>query len=133
MHLSSRRAAIVVVGLVAGLLFAGTTPARAIVPKSPQEQVVGTVLDAPDPQAALKSLSRSRITSWSVPLYGGRGASGNSYDGVAGRGALNVGWEVRQYVEFTFNYAWVHAYPCEQIRGGATGLYSVRTNSCNLS
>jgi hypothetical protein len=74
----------------------------------------------------------SSITSYSTTNYGGIGRNGNSYDGVASRGSLNVGWEVRSYVEFHFNFFMVNAYPCMQIRGGATGLYSTRKN-CNLS
>lgn len=77
--------------------------------------------------------SGGSITSWSVPIAGGTGYAGNSYNGIVGSGALNVGWEVRQYKEFSFDYGPAYAYPCEQIRGGATGQYSTRYDSCNLS
>ncbi len=74
----------------------------------------------------------STITSYSVSNYGGRGKGGQSYDGVVATPSLNVGWEVRQAVEFNFDYFGSHAYPCNQIRGGASGLYSTRT-TCNLN
>lgn len=72
------------------------------------------------------------ITRYSVPLKSGKGDGGFSYDGVKSMGHLNVGWEIRQYVEFNFDIAGVHAYPCMQIRGGHTGRYS-QSESCNLS
>jgi hypothetical protein len=71
------------------------------------------------------------ITSWSMPIADGAGDHGNAYHGVNSRNALNVGWEVRQYAKFDFSYGPIHAYPCMQIRGGATGLYSTRKD-CNL-
>jgi hypothetical protein len=74
----------------------------------------------------------SSITSYSTTNYGGQGENGFTYDGVAARGSLNVGWEVRSYVEFHFNIMGLNADPCMQIRGGATGLHSLRT-TCNLS
>jgi hypothetical protein len=73
----------------------------------------------------------SKITSYYISNTGGRGALFN-YDGKVSHGYLNVGWEVRAYQEFKFNFFMQNFYPCMQIRGGATGLYSTR-RSCNLS
>jgi hypothetical protein len=66
-----------------------------------------------------------------MPIAAGAGDHGNTYHGVNSRNALNVCWEVRQYAKFDFSYGPIHAYPCMQIRGGATGLYSTRKD-CNL-
>lgn len=76
--------------------------------------------------------SGGSITSWSTSNVGGQGLGGVSYDGVVGKGHLNVGWEVRVYREFKFDLYGFVANPCMQIRGGATGLYSYQ-QSCNLS
>lgn len=76
--------------------------------------------------------SGGNISSWSVTNVGGRGDNGNSYNGVSSKGSRNVGWEIRAFRGFDFDYFGWHAYPCMQIRGGATGLYSTR-KSCDLS
>jgi hypothetical protein len=81
--------------------------------------------------------SGGRITSHSLSNYGGKSDDiFFTYEGVAGTGGFNAGWEYRQYVEFKFYYGIgpLHgtANPCMQIRGGATGLQSTRT-TCNLS
>lgn len=74
------------------------------------------------------------ITSYSISNYGGQGDGIIDYDGVEGTGHLNVGWEVRGYVEFHFALADVeNEYPCMQIRGGATGLYSAPQKTCDLN
>jgi hypothetical protein len=72
------------------------------------------------------------ITSFRTSHFGGRGDSGVTYVGVKARGYSNVGWEARSFVEFHFNFfRRADAYPCMQIRGGHTGLYSTQ-RSCNL-
>jgi hypothetical protein len=73
-----------------------------------------------------------RVTSYNYSNAGGVGRGGFSYKGIGGHGALNVGWEVRQYVMFQFSIAWDNPQACMQIRGGATGAYSLR-KSCNLA
>jgi hypothetical protein len=74
------------------------------------------------------------ITGFRTSNWGGSTARSDflHYDGVQGRAFLNVGWEVRSMVEFHYNYYSLNWYPCEQIRGGATGLYSVG-RSCSLA
>lgn len=72
------------------------------------------------------------VTSFSVPLAGCRGVAGFSCSGVIDSGSLNVGWEIRAYKQFHFYFGFLNAQPCQQIRGGSTGLYSNRA-SCNLS
>ena len=72
------------------------------------------------------------ITSYHTSNIGGRGASGNRYLGVVGQNHLNAGWEIRAYVEFHFTFYGMDAYPCMQIRGGHTGLYS-QSRTCNLN
>ena len=75
----------------------------------------------------------SSITSYHISNTGGRGANGVTYKGVQGHGYLNAGWEVRAYVEFHFNFfGRLDAYPCMQIRGGRTGLFS-QSRTCNLN
>ncbi|PYC88052.1 hypothetical protein C7C46_01935 [Streptomyces tateyamensis] len=73
----------------------------------------------------------SSITSYYTTNVGAQGAGTNSYEGLSNSGSRNVGWEVRQYQSFHFNFWGVDAYPCMQIRGGATGLYSEQ-ESCNV-
>jgi hypothetical protein len=77
----------------------------------------------------------SIVSPWSVSLLGGQGYLGNSYRGVAGTGALNVNWEVRQYAEFHFNFWGADAWPCMQIRGGAAGNPpgTSEWKTCNLN
>lgn len=75
----------------------------------------------------------STITSYSLGSVGGSSQfPGLAYQGVVATGTLNVGWEVREYVEFRFTAGFLNTTPCQQIRGGASGLYSERDN-CNLS
>jgi hypothetical protein len=76
--------------------------------------------------------SGGTITSHSVSNYGGKGYYGNEYEGVVSKPSSDVGWEIRQAVEFHFNWFGANAQPCMQIRGGATGLYST-SKTCNLS
>jgi hypothetical protein len=81
--------------------------------------------------------SGGHITSHSLGVHGGKTLGpGFSYEGIAGTGGLNVGWEYREYVEFKFyvGIGPIHMTlnPCMQIRGGATGLYSEQ-RSCNLN
>jgi hypothetical protein len=64
------------------------------------------------------------ISSYSMSNVGGRGLGGQTYDGVVATWFNNVGWEVRGVSEYNFDYFGSHAYPCNQIRGGATGLVS---------
>jgi len=73
-----------------------------------------------------KTVTGSRIT-----FADGAGQHGNTYYGIAGQGTVNVGWEVRSYTKFHFGYGPVNAYPCMQIRGGATGQQWTRRD-CNL-
>jgi hypothetical protein len=67
------------------------------------------------------------VTSYYLSNIGGRGKSGQTYVGVKGNYYSNVGWEVRAVTEYHFKFADIpfsDVYPCNQIRGGATGLYS---------
>jgi hypothetical protein len=82
------------------------------------------------------------VTSYYLNNIGGRGKAGQTYDGVEGNYYLNVGWEVRAVTEYHFSYTgvpWSDVYPCNQIRGGATGLYSTpgadggHGGDCNLN
>ncbi|HSY14407.1 MAG TPA: hypothetical protein VK816_00345 [Jatrophihabitantaceae bacterium] len=73
-----------------------------------------------------------RITSWNIADRGGQGSLFN-YDGLGASGANNVGWEVRVYQQYKFSVGPKTFQPCMQIRGGATGLYSSPTKSCNLN
>jgi hypothetical protein len=81
--------------------------------------------------------SGGKITSHSLGVHGGKTLSvGFTYDGVAGTGGFNAGWEYREYVEFKFyvGIGPIHQTlnPCMQIRGGATGKYSEQ-KTCTLS
>lgn len=77
--------------------------------------------------------SGGRITSYHVFDRGGETSTpGWSYTGHGGSGSRNVGWEVRQYTQekFTFGigqYGFTQT-RCLQVRGGATGLYSTRSD-----
>ena len=77
----------------------------------------------------------TRVTRWSRGAVGGTSSvAGLSYRGIAGRGALHVGWEVRAYTQFLFSAGLgltIDTTPCQQIRGGAGGLYSQR-DTCDL-
>lgn len=67
------------------------------------------------------------ITSYYLNNIGGRGKAGQTYNGVKGNYYSNVGWEVRAVSEYHFSFAnipFTDVYPCNQIRGGATGLHS---------
>ena len=79
--------------------------------------------------------SGGRVTRWSRGATGGSSSvAGLSYRGVTGRGALHVGWEVRAYTQFLFSAGLgvtIDTTPCQQIRGGAGGLYSQR-DTCDL-
>jgi hypothetical protein len=76
------------------------------------------------------------ITSYVLGATGGASSFPTiSYRGIVDKGGLNVRWEVRQYVEFRFSAGWGITFdttPCQQIRGGATGLVSQR-DTCDLS
>lgn len=76
-----------------------------------------------------------RVTRWSRGATGGSSSvAGLSYRGIFGRGALHVGWEVRAYTQFRFSAGLgvtIDTTPCQQIRGGAGGLYSQR-DTCDL-
>lgn len=77
--------------------------------------------------------SGGRITTYNVNNIGGKATVGGlSYNGHSSPNELNVGWEVRASVAFNFSVTWDHVYPCMQIRGGASGLYSTQT-TCNLN
>ncbi len=75
----------------------------------------------------------SSVTSYWVSNIGGNGSGGFSYNGYSGPYMLDVGWEVRAAVQYNFSIGPVPANPCMQIRGGASGLYSVPYDTCNLS
>lgn len=82
--------------------------------------------------------SGGRITSYELEERGGQAAAvGYAYEGAGGDGRRNVGWEVRSYTQEVFSLFGVEVIPgttfvpCTQIRGGATGGYSQRTN-CTL-
>lgn len=76
-----------------------------------------------------------RVTRWSRGATGGSSSvAGLTYRGIFGRGALHVGWEVRAYTQFRFSAGLgvtIDTTPCQQIRGGAGGLYSQR-DTCDL-
>lgn len=74
-----------------------------------------------------------KITSWKLLTAGGIGMHGMSYNGVKSKQTYNAGYEIRYSVAFDFSLTWAHFYPCEQTRGGATGLYSTPLNKCVLS
>jgi hypothetical protein len=76
------------------------------------------------------------ITSYVLGAAGGTSSFPTiSYSGIVDKGSLNVRWQVRQYVEFRFSAGWGITFdttPCQQIRGGATGLVAQR-GTCDLS
>jgi hypothetical protein len=78
--------------------------------------------------------SGGKVTSYHASDVGCSGATGSVCHGVYNEWADNVGWEVRYAIEWTFSNVlyWFSGQPCEQIRGGATGLNSTR-GTCNLS
>jgi hypothetical protein len=63
------------------------------------------------------------ITSFSLADAGGQGSLWADYNGIINKNSKNVGWEVRYYVQFKFDYGFASPTPCMQTRGGATGLY----------
>ena len=73
----------------------------------------------------------SSITSYSRTNTGSTGVNGYHDDGVRNWFPDNVGWEARYAVEWEFDGGGAYAYPCVQIRGGASGKYSTQAN-CNL-
>ena len=75
----------------------------------------------------------SSITSWSRSKTGGQGQDFFVWKGIVGSWPQNVGWEIRDAVEFGFTLpGGVSFQPCMQIRGGRTGLYSTQ-RTCNLN
>jgi hypothetical protein len=74
------------------------------------------------------------ITSYSISNTGGTAYNGFSYDGVINHGYRNMGWEVRAYTQYKLHLGPLSFYPCLQIRGGASGLYSIKNSSaCSLN
>ncbi len=76
----------------------------------------------------------SKVTSWKVAERGGETSTPLwSYEGHAGKGSHNVGWEIRSWTQERFKYGFGPVSstqtPCVQIRGGK-GLYSYQ-KSCN--
>ena len=76
------------------------------------------------------SNSSDVIYSWSATDVGCAGVNGSTCNGVYKQWAVDVSWEVRYVVEYSFsNVLYLfNAQPCEQIRGGATGQYSENEN-----
>lgn len=74
------------------------------------------------------------ITSYSPSDIGCAGENGSTCNGVNSKWGVDVGWEVRYVVQYNFSNVlyFVSAQPCEQIRGGATGLY-YENESCSTS
>ncbi|HKT04333.1 MAG TPA: hypothetical protein VJT31_32815 [Rugosimonospora sp.] len=73
------------------------------------------------------------ITSWSRSNTGGQGQDTFVWKGVVGSWSLNVGWEIRDAVEYRFVLPGnITFQPCMQIRGGRAGLYSTQ-KTCNLN
>lgn len=73
----------------------------------------------------------SRVTSSYVSNAGGQGLKGFNYAGST-KYYLNVSWEVRAAVVFRFTLGFVAGNPCSQVRGGASGMASVRS-TCDLN
>jgi hypothetical protein len=72
------------------------------------------------------NINADSINSWSATDIGCQGASGSTCNGIDKQWAVDVTWEVRYVVEYSFSNVlyWFNAQPCEQIRGGATGQFS---------
>jgi len=73
----------------------------------------------------------TRVTTYDYRNVGGQGLNTWQYTGIAGNFETNVGWEAREAIEYRFSFEGKNFFVCEQLRGGATGLYS-HQQSCNL-
>jgi hypothetical protein len=79
--------------------------------------------------------SGGKITSWRQSNVGCAGHHGASCS-VGSKAERNVGWEIRSTRYFNANFFGFSNTFCQQIRGGATGLYSTRSSNsgvCSLS
>ncbi|WP_369387920.1 hypothetical protein AB5J72_10150 [Streptomyces sp. CG1] len=74
----------------------------------------------------------STVTTYDYRNVGAQGLLGFQFTGIAGNFEYNAGREAREAIEYRFSFEGKRFFVCEQLRGGATGLYSHRQD-CNLS